>query len=128
MQSQLTLGGVTLRSRLIVGTGKYPTPDITRAAIEASGADMVTVAIGRVKLDERGESNLIDQLDWSRYTILPNTAGAYSAKDAVRIAVWLAASGAVSLVAGWSFPGYALVMFAVLYALAHVAPQHGPDA
>ena len=86
MTQELVLGRHRFRSRLIVGTGKYPDGDIMRRAIEASGAEMVTVAIGRVDLDRRGPENLLDQLDWQRYAILPNTAGAYSARDAVRIA------------------------------------------
>jgi thiazole synthase len=57
-----------------------------RDAIAASGAEMVTVAIGRVDLSKRGAGNILDELDWKRFTILPNTAGAYSAKDAIRIA------------------------------------------
>jgi thiazole synthase len=86
MTEDLVIGGHRFRSRLIVGTGKYPDPDIMRQAIDASGAQMVTVAIGRVDLDHRGPGNILDQLDWRRYTILPNTAGAYSARDAIRIA------------------------------------------
>jgi thiazole synthase len=86
MTEDLVIGGHRFRSRLIVGTGKYPDPDVMRRAIDASGAQMVTVAIGRVDLDRRGPGNILDQLDWRRYTILPNTAGAYSARDAIRIA------------------------------------------
>jgi thiazole synthase len=86
-QSELVIGRHRLRSRLIVGTGKYPSPAVMRAAIEASGAEMVTVAVGRVNLERsNGEENLLEQLDWKRYTILPNTAGAYNARDAVRLA------------------------------------------
>jgi thiazole synthase len=84
---ELVIGSHRFASRLIVGTGKYADPEIMRRAIDASGAEMVTVAIGRVDLDPRARGgNLLDQLDWQRYTILPNTAGAYSARDAVRIA------------------------------------------
>ncbi len=86
MSSDLIIGQHRFQSRLIVGTGKYPSGDVMRNAIEASGAEMVTVAIGRVDLAKRGAGNILDELDWKRYTILPNTAGAYSAKDAIRIA------------------------------------------
>lgn len=86
LSQELIIGQHRFHSRLIVGTGKYPNPDIMRRAIEASGAEMVTVAIGRVDLERRGAGNLLDQLDWKRYRILPNTAGAYSARDAIRIA------------------------------------------
>ncbi len=86
LSQELVIGQHRFRSRLIVGTGKYPSPEVMRRAIEASGAEMVTVAIGRVDLDRRGPANLLDQLDWKRYTILPNTAGAYTAPDAIRIA------------------------------------------
>lgn len=82
----LSIGGRHFRSRLIVGTGKYSSPEVMREAIAASGAEMVTVAIGRVDLDARGRGNLLDELDWERFTILPNTAGAYTAREAVRIA------------------------------------------
>ncbi len=86
MSQEWTIGKQRFRSRLIVGTGKYPNADVMRAAIDASGAEMITVAIGRVDLTKRGAGNVLDDLDWKRYTILPNTAGAYSAKDAIRIA------------------------------------------
>jgi thiazole synthase len=86
MSQELILGEHRFSSRLIVGTGKYANADLMRRAIDASGAEMITVAIGRVDLDRRGEGNILDELDWARYTILPNTAGAYSARDAIRIA------------------------------------------
>jgi thiazole synthase len=84
--NELVIGTHRFQSRLIVGTGKYPSADIMQRAIAASGAEMITVAIGRVDLARRGAGNILDELDWQRYTILPNTAGAYSAKDAIRIA------------------------------------------
>lgn len=86
MDGTLAFGDHRFTSRLIVGTGKYTSPEIMREAIAASGAEMVTVAIGRVDLSARGTDTLLDQLDWNRYTILPNTAGAYSAREAIRIA------------------------------------------
>jgi thiazole synthase len=84
----LIIAGREFRSRLIVGTGKYRTMEEMRDAIDASGAEMVTVAIRRLPLDAEGrakldEQNLMDYLDWERYTILPNTAGCRTADEAV---------------------------------------------
>jgi len=79
-----TLGGRTLNSRLIVGTGKYASLDQTRAALDASGAEMVTVALRRIDFGQPGPS-LLDAIDRSRFILLPNTAGCYSADDAVRV-------------------------------------------
>ncbi len=83
---ELRIGNVTLQSRLILGTGKYASSEIMVEALEASGSQMITVAIGRVNLDNRNERNLLDDIDRNKYHILPNTAGAYTCKDAVRIA------------------------------------------
>jgi thiazole synthase len=77
----LTIAGKPFRSRLIVGTGKYRTMEEMREAIDASGAEMVTVAIRRLPLDRPNEPNLMDYLDWSRYTILPNTAGCKTTEE-----------------------------------------------
>ncbi len=83
MDTPLALGGKTFRSRLLVGTGKYPDyPSMVRA-LEASGAEIVTVAVRRVNLD-RSKESLLDHLDLSKYTLLPNTAGCYTVDDAVR--------------------------------------------
>jgi len=77
----------TFASRLIVGTGKYPTFEIMRAAHEASGADMVTVAVRRVDLNApKGSGSLLDFIDTTRVFILPNTAACYTADEAVRAA------------------------------------------
>ena len=84
--SALKFGGVELRSRLIVGTGKYPSLEVTRRAIEASGASMVTVAVRRVDLSRRGEPTILDVLSELQVAILPNTAGCYTADEAVRVA------------------------------------------
>lgn len=73
-------------SRLIVGTGKYPSFDLMVRAIEASGAEMVTVAVRRVSLDDRSGGSLLDHLDSARTMILPNTAGCYTAAEAIRTA------------------------------------------
>jgi thiazole synthase len=81
----LVIAGRSYASRLLVGTGKYRDFDETRRAIEASGAEIVTVAIRRTNIgQEPGQPNLLDILPPSRYTILPNTAGCYNAQDAVR--------------------------------------------
>ena len=82
---QLVIAGRTFSSRLLVGTGKYKNFEQTREAIEASGAQIVTVAIRRTNIGQQaGEPNLLDVLSPQRYTILPNTAGCYSAQEAVR--------------------------------------------
>ena len=81
----LTIAGKAYASRLLIGTGKYKDFDETRRAIEASGAQIVTVAIRRTNIGQNaGEPNLLDALPTSRFTILPNTAGCYTAQDAVR--------------------------------------------
>lgn len=83
---QLVIGSRRFSSRLIVGTGKYKSYDLMRDALDASGAEVVTVAVRRERLyNEQGKS-LLEYLDLSRYTILPNTAGCFSAQDAVRVA------------------------------------------
>lgn len=81
----LVLAGRTFHSRLLVGTGKYKDLDETRRAIEASGAEIVTVAVRRTNIGQNpGEPNLLEVISPDRYTILPNTAGCYDAEDAVR--------------------------------------------
>jgi len=84
MKDPLILAGKEYRSRLIVGTGKYKDFAETKRAIEASGAEIVTVAVRRVNITDPGKENLLDYLDPKVYTILPNTAGCYTAEDAVR--------------------------------------------
>ena len=78
------LGGKKFKSRLIVGTGKYRDFAETRAAVEESGAEIVTVAVRRVNITDRGKENLLDYLDPKRYQILPNTAGCFTADEAIR--------------------------------------------
>ena len=78
------LAGKVFRSRLIVGTGKYRDFTETRTAIEASGAEIVTVSVRRVNITDRNSENLLDYIDPKRYTILPNTAGCYSGEEAIR--------------------------------------------
>jgi len=82
---QFVIAGKQYTSRLLVGTGKYRDFEQTRAAIDASGAEIVTVAIRRTNIGQnKGEANLLDVLEPGRHTILPNTAGCYTASDAVR--------------------------------------------
>ena len=85
-ENLLTIADKSFSSRLIVGSGKYLTNDQMVQALETSGAEMVTVAVRRVNLADRSESSLLDYIDTSRYFLLPNTAGCYSADEAVRAA------------------------------------------
>jgi thiazole synthase len=81
-----TLAGKTFTSRLIVGTGKYSSPAVMVRAHEASGAEMITVAVRRVNISDRSKESLLDFIDTSKYFLLPNTAGCYTADEAVRTA------------------------------------------
>ena len=82
----LVITGKSFRSRLIVGTGKYPSNEVMVRAHEASGAELVTVAVRRVNISDRSKASLLDHIDTSKYTLLPNTAGCYTAEDAIRTA------------------------------------------
>ena len=86
MADPLVIAGRTFTSRLVVGTGKYPSHAVMKAAHEASGTEMVTVAVRRIDLTARGEGSLLSWIDRSRIFILPNTAACYTADDAVRTA------------------------------------------
>jgi thiazole synthase len=86
MADPLVIAGRTFTSRLIVGTGKYPSHEVMRAAHEASGTEMVTVAVRRIDLRARGAESLLHWIDTSRIALLPNTAGCYTAEDAIRTA------------------------------------------
>jgi thiazole synthase len=86
VDAPLTIGGREFRSRLIVGTGKYRTNDVMVRALEASGAEMVTVAVRRVDLDRTKEEGILYHLDPQRIFLLPNTAGCYTADEAIRYA------------------------------------------
>ena len=86
MEDHLVIAGKRFTSRLIAGTGKYRTPEEMVQAIESSGAEMVTVAIRRLDLDNPNEKTILDYLDWSKYTILPNTAGCRTLDEALFIA------------------------------------------
>ena len=98
MSDCLKIKNYEFKSRLIVGTGKYRTFEEMARALVASDADMVTVAIGRINLNSPGEKSLLDYIDRTRYTILPNTAGAYTTEDALRIARLARAAGMGDLV------------------------------
>ena len=82
----LVIAGKTFQSRLIIGTGKYPSNAVMAKAHEASGADMVTVAVRRVNISDRSKESLLDYIDSSKMFLLPNTAGCYTAEEAVRTA------------------------------------------
>ncbi len=83
---QLQIGSHRFSSRLIVGTGKYANYDLMAEALERSGTDCITVAVRRERLIDAEGKNLLDAIDVSRYTLLPNTAGCFDADDAVRVA------------------------------------------
>jgi thiazole synthase len=86
MSDTLVIAGKSFSSRLIVGTGKYSSFQVMAQAHEASGADMVTVAVRRVNISDRSKESLLDYVDQKKYFILPNTAGCYTAEDAIRTA------------------------------------------
>ena len=86
MDDKLIIRGIEFKSRLWVGTGKYKDFEETRKAIEASGADVVTVAVRRVNIFDMKSENLFDYIDPKKYKILPNTAGCYTVEDALRYA------------------------------------------
>ncbi|MGD0073562.1 MAG: thiazole synthase [Candidatus Binataceae bacterium] len=92
------VAGRVFRSRLIVGTGKYRDFAQTRAAIDASGAEVVTVSVRRVNITDRSRENLLDFLDPQRHTVLPNTAGCYTAEEAIRTCRLAREAGAGDLV------------------------------
>ncbi len=86
MSDPLVIAGRTFRSRLIVGTGKYPSHAVMTDAHRASGTEMVTVAVRRVNITDRSKESLLDHIDASRIFLLPNTAGCYTADEAIRTA------------------------------------------
>jgi thiazole synthase len=85
-ENTLTIGTHTLNSRLIVGTGKYSSYELMGESLERSGTDCITVAVRRERLIDAAGNNLLDFIDTQRYTLLPNTAGCFSADDAIRVA------------------------------------------
>lgn len=84
--SPFTVAGRTFRSRLFVGTGKYASMEVMREALDASGSEVITVAVRRERLFNAEGRSLLEYLDLGRYTVLPNTAGCFTAEDAVRVA------------------------------------------
>ena len=86
MSDDLVIGGKSFSSRLVVGTGRYRTNEEMVEAIEASGTEMVTVAIRRLNLDDPTQKTILDYIDWSRYNILPNTAGCATVEEALFVA------------------------------------------
>lgn len=82
----LKIGRYELASRLILGTGKYTSMEMMEAALEASGTEMITVAIGRIDFSKRDQKTILEYIDKQKFLILPNTAGAYTVEDAIRIA------------------------------------------
>lgn len=87
------INGKTFTSRLLVGTGKYPSNESMADCLKASGTQIVTLALRRVNLENKGEKTLLDFIDPKKYTILPNTAGCYSAAEAIRVAHLARATG-----------------------------------
>ena len=87
MSDKLIIAGREFRSRLILGSGKYETFETMVKALEVSGTDRVTVAVRRVNLQDRSQKSFLDYIDTKKYHILPNTAGCYSAEEAVRTAM-----------------------------------------
>lgn len=94
----LEIAGIKFKSRLWVGTGKYKDFAETKAAVEASGTDVVTVAVRRTNITDPGSENLLDYIDPKLYKILPNTAGCYTAEDAMRYARLARAAGVSDMV------------------------------
>src|SRR5438067_2167761 len=86
MPDPFVIAGRTFNSRLLIGTGKYPSNQIMAAAHESSGAEIVTVAVRRVNVTDRSKESLLDYIDPKRYFLLPNTAACYTAEDAIRTA------------------------------------------
>jgi thiazole synthase len=87
MSDSLIIAGKAFGSRLILGTGKYASNELMRKALEASGTEMVTVAVRRVNISDRSKESLLDHIDLDKYHLLPNTAGCYTADEAVRTAM-----------------------------------------
>lgn len=94
----LRIGDRTFHSRLMIGTGKYRSAEEMRAALDASGAEIITVALRRLDLDTPGSRTILDEIDPARYTIMPNTAGARTAEEAIRTARLARAMGLGDLI------------------------------
>src|SRR5438128_11748650 len=87
MTDAFIIAGREFRSRLILGSGKYASNELMAKSLEAAGTDMVTVAVRRVNITDRSKESLLDHIDLKAYHILPNTAGCYSADEAIRTAM-----------------------------------------
>ncbi|MCM2983901.1 thiazole synthase [Niallia circulans] len=94
----LKIANRTFQSRLLLGTGKYPSFEIQKKAVEVSESEILTFAIRRMNIFEKSQPNFLEQLDLKRYTLLPNTAGAKTAEEAVRIAKLAKASGLCDMI------------------------------
>ena len=94
----LKIADRTFNSRLLLGTGKYPSFEIQKKAVEVSEAEILTFAVRRMNIFEESQPNFLEQLDLSKYTLLPNTAGAKTAEEAVRIAKLAKASGLCDMI------------------------------
>ncbi|MED1479953.1 MULTISPECIES: thiazole synthase [Bacillus] len=94
----LHIGGKTFTSRLLLGTGKYPSFEVQKEAVNVSEAEILTFAVRRMNIFEPSQPNFLEQLDLSAYTLLPNTAGASTAEEAVRIARLAKASGLCDMI------------------------------
>lgn len=94
----LHIGGKTFTSRLLLGTGKYPSFEVQKEAVNVSEAEILTFAVRRMNIFEASQPNFLEQLDLSKYTLLPNTAGASTADEAVRIARLAKASGLCDMI------------------------------
>lgn len=86
MSDILNIGGISINSRLMVGTGRHRSNDDLVNSVQSSGTEIITVAIGRLNLNNPNEKTILDHFDWSKYNILPNTAGAKTAEEAITIA------------------------------------------
>lgn len=89
----LTIAGKTFRSRLFLGTGKYRNSAEMLAAFEAAGSEVITVALRRIDFDDPKSRSILEDVDWTKYTILPNTAGCATAEEAIRVARMARAMG-----------------------------------
>lgn len=94
----LKIGNRTFQSRLLLGTGKFPSFDIQKQAVDVSGAEILTFAVRRMNIFEASQPNFLEQLDLTKFTLLPNTAGAKTAEEAVRIAKLAKASGLCDMI------------------------------
>lgn len=94
----LKIGSLSFQSRLLLGTGKYPSYEIQKEAVEVSEAEILTFAVRRMNIFEPSQPNFLEQLDTTKYTLLPNTAGAKTAEEAVRIAKLAKASGLCDMI------------------------------